>query len=107
MAAHAALRLIPTDAHAVGVRVVGTHVTPVVQAPGDSAASYEDIDDIVDELELLLGPDVQVSKLLIPAKPSPACPRRRAVVLRVPGLRLDRVVLSQHDRTVRVTRLGS
>lgn len=60
-AAQASLRIIPAYAYAVGVEVERARVTLVVQAPRGSAAADEDIDDIVRDLEALLGPDVQVS----------------------------------------------
>lgn len=60
-AAKASLRIIPAYAYAVGVEVEGTRVILVVQAPEGSAAAYEDIEDMLSDLEALLGPDVQVS----------------------------------------------
>jgi hypothetical protein len=60
-AAAAALRLIPTYANALGVKVAGTHVHLVVQRPSGAPDKDDDLDDIVDELSDLLGPDVTVS----------------------------------------------
>ena len=59
-AAQAALGLIPATAHAVGVEVTGTRVTLVVQAPEASVADREDLNEIVGEMQVLLGPDVAV-----------------------------------------------
>lgn len=60
-AAYASLRSIPSDAHALGVEVRGFQVVLIVQAPATSAATEEDMTDIVSALEALLGPDVAVS----------------------------------------------
>jgi len=60
-AAAAALRLIPTYVMAMGVRVAGTDVHLVVLRPGEAPDWDEDLDDIVDGLGDLLGPDVRVS----------------------------------------------
>ena len=63
-AAQAALRLIPVQAHAIGVEVAGTRVTLVLQASEASMAADEDLNDIVSDLEALLGPHVEVSARL-------------------------------------------
>lgn len=61
-ATQASLRLIPADAHALGVEVAGSNVTVVLQAPVASQMADEDLTDIVSELEALLGPSVAVSR---------------------------------------------
>jgi hypothetical protein len=63
-AAQASLRLIPADAHALGVEVVGSRVVLVLQAPTESPAAEEGMADIVSDLQALLGPDVAVSHRL-------------------------------------------
>jgi hypothetical protein len=60
-ASAAALGLIPSYAHAVGVEVDRNSVTLVVQSPPGAADGDEDISDIVDELEILLGEAVEVT----------------------------------------------
>ena len=60
-AAHASLRLIPTEALALGVSVDGARVHLVVQATNHEVVDSENVADILDELEALLGPDVEVS----------------------------------------------
>lgn len=60
-AAQAALRRIPPEAFAMGVRVAGPSVVLVVQAAREAVATSEDVADIVSELEALLGPDVEVA----------------------------------------------
>lgn len=60
-AAQAALRLIPPDAHALGVEVSGSRVALVLQAPVASPTAEQNMTDIVSELEALLGPNVAVS----------------------------------------------
>ena len=58
----AALGLVPSYAHALGVRVDRYDVTLVVQAPdGSLADADEDIEDIRSGLETLLGPEVRVT----------------------------------------------
>jgi hypothetical protein len=61
-AAHAALRLIPPYVYAMGVEVEGTSITLVVQVPPTAPTTDQDIDDIVGELEVLLGPEMNVAK---------------------------------------------
>jgi hypothetical protein len=60
-AAHAALRLIPPYVYAMGVEVEGTSVTLVVQVPPTVPTTDQDIDDIVGELEVLLGREMNVA----------------------------------------------
>jgi hypothetical protein len=61
-AAHAALRLIPPYVYAMGVEVKeGTSITLVVQVPPTAPTTDQDIDDIVGELEVLLGPEMNVT----------------------------------------------
>lgn len=61
-ASASALGLIPSHVYALGVEVSGTHVTLVVQVPIGAPETDEDIDDIIGELEVNLGPDVVLSK---------------------------------------------
>jgi hypothetical protein len=63
-AAAASLGLIPTYAHAVGVEVRGLDVQLVIQQAPDAPESDEDVDEILGDLETLLGPDVSVSTRL-------------------------------------------
>ncbi|MBB2923231.1 hypothetical protein [Cellulomonas cellasea] len=58
--AAAALRLVPPYAHALGVEVEGNDVVLVVQVPPGAPERDEDIDDIVLQLEVLLGDAVTV-----------------------------------------------
>lgn len=60
-ATQAALRQIPVDAHALGVEVHGPQVTLVLQAPTGSPMAEQNVEDIVSELEALLGQDVAVA----------------------------------------------
>ena len=60
-ATQASLRLIPADAHALGVEVEGHRVALVLQSSAQSPAAEQDMTDIVSELEVLLGPKVAVS----------------------------------------------
>ncbi|WP_193614932.1 hypothetical protein [Nocardioides lijunqiniae] len=64
-AAQASLRLIPSDAYALGVTVRESRVTVVLQASSDSPTAQQDMTDIVSELEALLGPDVAVSHRVV------------------------------------------
>lgn len=59
-AAQASLRQVPADAHALGVEVKGSQVTLVVRVASWSEEAQEDVEDIVSELEGLLGQDVAV-----------------------------------------------
>lgn len=59
-AVQASLGLIPGSAHAIGVRVSGTTVHLVMQLSRLTDEDEVDIDDIVTELELLLGDAVRV-----------------------------------------------
>ena len=55
-AAHAALRIVPPYAHAVGVEVNGKRVSPVVQVPLEAPERDVDIEGIACDLQELLGP---------------------------------------------------
>lgn len=59
-AAQASLRSIPSAAHALGVEVSGDRVVLVLQTPDASPAASDEMNDIVSELEALLGPEVSV-----------------------------------------------
>jgi hypothetical protein len=85
--AQASLRLIPPDAHALGVEVDGPRVALVLQAPAGSPTAEQDMTDIVSELEALLVPDVAVlSRLDIKDECQAQPARRGGVVLRVASL---------------------
>lgn len=58
----ASLGLLPRNALAVGVSVTGTIVHLRFQLAELSEADAADIDDIVSELEVLMGDDVHVDK---------------------------------------------
>ncbi len=60
-ASAAALRLVPQYAYAAGVQVQGVDVCLVIQAPVNAPERDDDVDDIVSELETLLGPDIRVT----------------------------------------------
>ena len=61
-AVQASLGLIPRSALAVGVRVSGTDVELSFQLSGVSEGDEADMDDIVSELELLVGDKVSISR---------------------------------------------
>lgn len=56
----ASLGLVPLNAVAVGVKIVGATVTVLFQLTELAEADREDLDDIVDELQRLVGDEVQV-----------------------------------------------
>lgn len=61
-ASAAAIGLIPSYAHALGVRVDGYGVSLVVQASDMNRAEVdEDVEDIRSDLETLLGPEANVT----------------------------------------------
>jgi hypothetical protein len=61
-ASAAAIGLIPSYAHALGVRVSGYDVSLVVQASdGSRVKADEDVEDIRSDLETLLGPRARVT----------------------------------------------
>ncbi len=61
-ASQAALGLVPSYVHALGVRVDGFDVTLVVQAPhGSPADRDQDVVDIAEDLRAFLGPDAHVA----------------------------------------------
>lgn len=59
-AVQASLGLIPKHAHAIGVEVAGTNVHLLVQLTEASMDDLDDIDEIVSELQILVGDHVTV-----------------------------------------------
>lgn len=63
-AVQASLGLIPEHAIAVGVEVDGSDVVLRFQLTAITEEDSQDVDDIVSDLEALVGPDVRVGKKL-------------------------------------------
>ena len=102
-AVQATLGRAPRNAIAIGVRQEGVEVFLQFQLRSVSAQDIEDMDDIVFELELLLGPDVKVShthELRKGYKISPNDGFRWIYLRRMRALR-ERVALAAWKRTDR------